>query len=518
MAFGRARSAALLALGLALAAAGVRAEPVVVSTKPDSVSVTLYRDPHRSVLHGIDPDEDMLNGFALVTETRTVDLPAGPVTVRFEGVASGIQPETALLTGIDTREKNQDRRLLSHRALVDAFTGQRVTLRRTDKRTGRVVEQPALIRSGANGVVVQTAAGFEALQCTGLNETLLYPHVPAGVSAKPVLSVTSGDQGGGRRTLTLSYLTGNFDWQADYVGELAPDGSTVALFAWLTLASRDDTSFADAQANAVAGRLAKVEREDESTGYVDPADRGAVIAECWPSGTSQPPPVVAPPPPPGDVMGAPVTAVAAEDTGSIIVTGSRIARQEALGDLKLYRIPFRVTVAARSQKQVAFLSKPRVAGELLYQSDAVGGNDSDHPRLLYRFRNRKEDGAGDPLPAGRVALFQTVGGRRMLIGETALTDKAVGEEVELNLPEATNVTVESEEGEEGRRWTAETLTVRNANPFPILYEARFTDDEETRFSHFGARVVRKDGRRVWRVRVPANGKVSLSFRKEELDS
>jgi hypothetical protein len=510
VAFGRAFFAALFALASAGEVAA--AVPVVISNGPDSVSVTVYRDPHRSPGSALDPTAEMLKGYALVTERRTVELPPGPVTVRFEGVASGIQPETALLAGLDTREKNQDRRLLSQRALVDAFTGQRVTLRRTDRKTGRTVEQPALLRSGANGFVVETASGFEALQCTGLNETLIYPGVPAGVSAKPVLSVTSGDQAGGRRTLTLSYLTGNFDWQANYVAELAPDGGTLSLFAWVTLASRDDTSFAGAQASAVAGRPAKVEGEEESRS--DEPDE--VIAECWPNPSRN-----VPQPPADSINSLPQSFASGggdDEGGFIVVTGSRIARLEALGDLKLYRIPFPVTVAARSQKQVAFLSKPKVRGELLYRSDVSGSSDGESPRLIYRFPNRKEAGAGDPLPAGKVALFQTVGGLRLLLGEASLDDKAVGEDVELNLPEATNVTVDNEDGAEGHRWTAQTLTVSNANPFPILYEARFANDSEARFTRFGRKLVQKDGRWIWRVRVPANGKASLSFRKEELES
>ena len=56
-------------------------------------------------------------------------------------------------------------------------------------------------------------------------------------------------------TVTLSYLASGFDWQADYVATLSEDGSRIDLFAWLTLASTDETSFVDADTQAVAGRL-----------------------------------------------------------------------------------------------------------------------------------------------------------------------------------------------------------------------------------------------------------------------
>ena len=47
-----------------------------------------------------------------------------------------------------------------------------------------------IYRSGSNGGgVLQTAAGIEALRCSGLAETLVYDRVPTGLSARPTLSV-----------------------------------------------------------------------------------------------------------------------------------------------------------------------------------------------------------------------------------------------------------------------------------------------------------------------------------------
>src|SRR3569623_1463113 len=270
----------LLLLLLLLLPASLPAAPAIVSAAPERVSVTLYRAPYRPPGVRIDPEEENLGGYALVTESRTVDLPMGPVTIRFEGGASGIQPETAILTGAEAREKNQDRQLLSKQALLDAFTGQQVVLRRTDAATGKVTQTRVRIRSAANGVVVETPDGFESLNCTGLNETILYPNVPAGVSAKPELSMARGDQPGGRRTVTLSYLTGNFDWQANYVADLSADASKVDLFAWLTLASRDDTSFVDAGTTAIAGRVSRADGDADFPQPQRPPYR--VIAQCWP--------------------------------------------------------------------------------------------------------------------------------------------------------------------------------------------------------------------------------------------
>jgi hypothetical protein len=527
------RCALRLLLPLVLAWTPAAAQQLVTSPGPDSVSVTVYRDPNRSTDDFIDMDEedDDLGGYALITETRTVDLPPGPVTIRFEGVASGIQPESAIVQGIDSKEKNQDGLLLSRRGLLDAFTGQRVVVRRTDRATGKATEEPARIRSGPNGVVIETAAGFESLYCTHLPQTPIFPGVPPGLSAKPVLSVTTGEQPGGRRQVMLSYLTGNFDWQANYVAELTPDARRVDLFAWVTLASQDDVGFTDAQANAVAGRVAREEQQDEVEDdrddyWEDYPDRA--FLNCWPSGTTGSPSYDQRL---GDVINdlpqvqAPIAIRSArfyglvgDDGADIVLTGTRIATQEELGDLKLYRIPFPVTIAPRSQKQVAFLSKSGVKGTLLYRSKVSSWGDAGDPELLFRFRNLEKEGLGQPLPTGQVAMFQTVGGRRLLLGETTIEDKAVGEEVELRLPEAAaNVDVDTEELKVRENWTGQRLEVSNANPFPIRFEAEFRNDDETRFERFGARMREKDGKSVWSVLVPANGRARLVYREVELD-
>ena len=69
----------LLLLILALvAAAPAVAQVLVESERVDSVSVTLYRDPGRG--EGPIPASGWPNGYALVTETRTISVPAGPFT------------------------------------------------------------------------------------------------------------------------------------------------------------------------------------------------------------------------------------------------------------------------------------------------------------------------------------------------------------------------------------------------------------------------------------------------------
>ena len=80
---------------LALVAAPVAAQPVVTSAGPDEVDVTVYRAPNRDLVEAF--DLEWLEGYALISETRRISIPAGESEIRFEGVAGGILPQSAIV-------------------------------------------------------------------------------------------------------------------------------------------------------------------------------------------------------------------------------------------------------------------------------------------------------------------------------------------------------------------------------------------------------------------------------------
>src|SRR3546814_18372052 len=100
-------------------------------------------------------------------------------------------------------------------------------------------------------------------------------------------------------------------------------------------------------------------------------------------------------------------------------------------DLKYYRIPFRVDVAAKGQKQVALLAKDAVPVEQLYAATlSYPGNMRPRPLTLrLRAQNDEAKGLGLALPAGMASVFATVAGQRLLVGEAKIGAQAKGERV-----------------------------------------------------------------------------------------
>ncbi len=515
---------ALLALvSIALAAGPAAARQIVTSPAPEAVSLTVYRAPSR----GDGPiDKNWPQGYALITETRTIRIPAGESLIRFEGVAEGLYPETAIVTGLPrgVREKNRDARLLSPAGLVDAYLKRQVIVARTDKATGKTVESSALVTAGPNGgVILQTEAGYEALRCTGLPERMRYGGAPEGLSARPTLSVITTSDRAVTARVVLTYMAAGFDWQANYVmnaAKLAP-GQRLDLdvFAWLTIANGGNQSFDNAQVMAIAGRPNRIGNAPLPKGLPP-----ALTLQCWPMQRtdqvpfrkpygdfwndaypieagedskimlrmSAVPPVMAAPLPPPMAAPAPVM----------------VAQQEDLGDLKLYRVPEPVSVNAKGQKQVAMIVKPGAKFERLYTGRAgIADGESRALAILLRGENKAARGLGLPMPSGQVMLFENSDHGPLLAGETTLRDRAVGDEVELTVGASGDVRYRfTQLGERGKQQSYR-LEISNARAEPVNVEIRIPFE----LAGYPKGVSRIDGLPTWKVSVAANGEASLLF-------
>ncbi|MEP7349122.1 MAG: hypothetical protein ABI668_04120 [Sphingorhabdus sp.] len=512
-----------MAISTSPAAAQTPAQTIITSPEPEAVSLTVYRGQK----YGNAPiNKDWPTGYALITETRTVTIAAGESVVRFEGVAEGMFPESAIVTGLPkgVKEKNRDARLLSAQGLVDAYLKRAVTLTRTNRATGAVRTQEAFITAGpTGGVILQTSDGYEALRCTGLPERMSFDKVPENLSAKPTLSVITQSDKPVTAKLTLTYMSAGFDWQANYVAQVQERGidgkGKVDMFAWLTLANGGNQSFLNANTMAIAG-----EPNRERRGAQPRPTGGPLTITCWPQQrTHQVPfrlgydPTVPPPPP------APAAMYAEADGENIIVTAQKrsrgamelaspvavvVAEQEDIGDLKLYRVPEPVTVNAKGQKQVAMLVKPGAAFEHYYSANVGNfGEDSQPMTLMLRGENKIDKGLGLPMPQGQIMIFENSNYGPLLTGESSLTDKAIGEEVEIAVGQSSDVRMQvtkmSEKGDR-QHWKVEISNARNS---PVNVEVEIPYQLRGNPKN----IPKVDGVPTWKTTVAANGDAVLYY-------
>jgi hypothetical protein len=465
---------------------------IVYSPRADSVAVTIY------------PDD-----LALITETRTVRLPRSGARLVIQDVADTLLPQSAVVTGLGRllAESNFDHNRLTPESLLMHSIGQSVTLLRTDPATGAVSRIPArILAAAAGGVVFETADGNEALQCSGLAEGLVFEAIPDDLYATPQLSMELAPGRGGDRTIQLSYLAHGFAWSADYVAHLDTAAGKMDLAGWATVTNSSGKVFDQAELQLVAGQLNVLDGEDGGSRAADDSRAaGSLPFEA-------PVPIAAPsaeagavrlrdcfavdPPEPADRrrgLGADLS-----DREYVIVTGARISREE-FGDYHLYRLPWRTDLGARQTKQLLFLEQAGVTIDRLYQVFVSGilspvvynrgyvssrergepSSSSAVPSIVIRTENTAAAGLGEPLPAGRIRVFETYDGHRILAGQATLADRPVGAPVEIEIARALDVTldVDFRPYQEVRDFLDADYQVINAKSLPIDIEVRHVADE-----------------------------------------
>jgi hypothetical protein len=534
-AVGTAASAAATLATAATGASGgikeVRADP------PSDLMVTVYRAPYRQTGS---IDLDSLEGFALVSETRLVHIPPGISRVRFEGVADGIEPVSALVTGLPGTviEKNRDAKLLSPSALLAASVGKPVELLRTNRKTGKTERRPGMILSDAGGgIVFKTDQGIEALRCSGLPETFSFEPM-ADLSARPTLSVEVRSPTAVTQQVTLSYLARGFDWAANYTADVSADGSHLALGAWVTLANSNGVGFPSARTQVVAGKV------NHQSGDVEPIDIGGpVLAQCWPRGSTSDFPMILALPRSRALNGiavnapAPMAAMRSLALQEVVVTGAKKVQQEQLGDLKLYRVPERTTLASRQSKQVRLMDLMAIPVTTIYQAEfAAGSSSSASAQRLLRTKNTRTNHLGLPLPSGSVAVFSERADERLLQHESGIRDIAVDEEVEIDAGDSPDVQVAFNreaswvEADKAKELplvpgvilrsinvdTAQKAEVTNGGPHEIQFELKVLIDEGARIVRADHPVAAKNGTAIFQFKVPANQTVTVRFQTQSV--
>ncbi len=527
---------AIAAAMLSLVAGPTNAREVVDASAPMKTAVTVYRDPSRQVDQSM--NRNMPEGFAMISETRRVTLPAGVSTIRFAGVAEGMVAVSAIVTGLPggTIEKNRNAELLSPAALVNGMLGNRITVTRTMPGSGKQISQEGIVRTRADGgLVLETAEGYEAVRCAGLPERLTFPSVPDGLTPQPVFTIDTRDEAGGTYDITLSYLAWGFDWQAHYVATLHEGGSAdrlrFNLLSWLTILNDNGQSFADAELMAIAGTL-NIESDFEE--LAEPPRAKPLRLTCFPIGSTSAGSAV---PYYGKIVPPPAlpTLALAESADTVIVTGYRrsealqsvpvamVASEEQLGDLKLYRVPEPVSVNAQGLKQVAFLNQKDVKGALLYEVicrpwPVFEPDLKSEASILLKTKNDKKHGLGMALPMGGITLFEPSASGDLLVGEERLRDYAVGQEIEIAMGPSVQVqgqcsrTSIARPIEDGARpWVTIKSVVTNANPHKATVRLNLGSYAEWEVQ--GLRKTRlKDGNRVAELSVPANSEREITFK------
>ena len=271
-------------------------------------------------------------------------------------------------------------------------------------------------------------------------------------------------------------------WKADYVANLATDGKSLDLNAWVTLTNRSGAGFDDATLQLVAGTVNRVR----------PADMRVMA------------------------MAAPAPARAK----------TQEATQEALLDYHLYSFERPTSIADNQTKQLALLSASAVpvrreyllAGNEYYYRDRYTQIGQKLKPAVFLELENKGGQLGKPLPAGIVRVYaRDSKGAAQFVGEDRIEHTAKNEKLKLRLGEAFDITAERKQTNykriadnatesawriEIRNAKDEAVTVKVQEPMPGDWEMV---QESQKHSKESARVA------AWNVVVPPGGTAVLDY-------
>ena len=426
------------------------------------------------------------NNLALVQDARQLEIASGRQVLEFKDVSAAIRPETVTLsaTGIAIDEQNFDYDLLTPQKLMEKAVGQQVRIVRTNPGNGAEVTETATVLAANEGVVLKIGDRIEVLRDDGLPTRVIFDKVPENLRAEPTLSVMVDSDHAGPRLATLSYLTTGLSWKADYVVLFDEKAEQLDLQGWITLNNTSGTSFKDADTQLVAGQVNGGGFNGYGGGY---NPRPGVVSAGMESNTG-----------PG----------------------------HDLGDLHIYTLPLRTTIAQNQTKQVSFLDASKVTAHKVYQYWANGFVSADNPSsamVVIDFANAGQSGLGAGLPAGTIRVYERdQDGKPKFIGENQIGHTPQGSELAIKIGDAFDVTVQptlvsdTKVSDLRSRYSMSYL-VRNARAEPVTVELR-----QAGVYGRNNRVVQESlkSRKIdaftdgWSVPVPANGQTILTFTLE----
>jgi hypothetical protein len=403
-----------------VAVAGILASgPAAADTSGYSLTVYSAAQPGQISTARLADYGANLPGYAVVRDGREMALPKGMGDVRFSDVAQRIDPTSVAFESLSdpagTRviEQNFQYDLVNNAKLLHRYIGQSISV---DQVRGDKVETvTGKLLSAEGGLILQRDSG-EVLTLTNY-ANIRFPALPGGLITQPTLVWKVDSDKGGKQDVRVSYQTQGMTWWSDYnVTERDAGGAcSMDLAAWVTLVNQSGGSYPNAQLKLVAGDVHRAPTPAPANPYPMMARAAAMSA-----------------PQPG-------------------------FSESSLSEYHLYTLGRRTDLPENSTKQLELF--PAVtgiacrkqlvftAGQLHgYQSGPFlnqdfGATDKGTVGSYLEFDNKKANGLGIPLPAGRVRVNQAnkADGALEFIGEDVIEHTPRNETVRIRLGNAFDV-------------------------------------------------------------------------------
>jgi len=395
-------------------------------------------------------------GYAIVRQTREIQLPAAMNSVQFSDVAALLDPTTVQFKSLTSpkntkvTEQNYQFDLVSQQKLLEKYIDKTITVEKTAGDKTQAVEGTLLSTDG--GLTLKNASG--GIQSIANYASVSFPDLPGQLITRPTLvwNITTGSPG--THKSEVSYQTQGITWWADYnliykEGKEANSG-TVDVSSWVSIINQTGAGFKNAKLKLMAGDVQTVASARQIG-----ATRAMMLKEM--------------------------------DAGA----AAPAFAEKAFFEYHLYTLDTPVDLPDNSTKQLELI--PAVADVPVEKTLVFAGNThygygggiyidqgygSETAKkkvdVFLKLKNKKELGLGVPLPAGRMRVNQRDDdGSLEFIGENTIGHTPRNEEVSIKLGSAFDVVGERKQTDykldTARKMADEdiTITIRNQKNKPV---------------------------------------------------
>lgn len=378
-------------------------------------ALTVYSSDYESLV-GIERAGAGMPGYALVARPLQYTLKTGRNSISFGGVPPSMDVEAALLRpaspGVTIESQRHMSALSGSRDVMEMVLGHRVTVEHTVG--GAKQTDSGTLLAARDGLTL--ALGDGRIKVIGDYDNFSIIDGASLLPREATLQWTVAAESDGTAEFLLSYPMGGMAWRAEYLAAIdAGEECRMALDGAALVANRSGVTFSQAKLTLVAGEPNRERRK------AAPELRMREVAQ-----------------------------MAADSAAGM-------PSRRSSGEYHAYDLPGTIRIANAATERVAlFPQRPSVACDRGYVVDS-GGPEWEPPRPMLDpgFRgqtgslpvavavtvdNTESAGLGQPIPAGRVRVFQG----NALLGESLLDHTPEGGELRLEVGKAFDLSAQRE--------------------------------------------------------------------------
>jgi hypothetical protein len=415
--------------------------------------------------------------LGMIAEVRSLDLNRGVKEYGFPDVPAQIDPASVQLKSLTAPGSV---RVLEQRFQFDLSGLDRFLSRYSGlsvlvtTREGEAFEGTLLDLQGGD-VALRLKDGAIRVVKSGALGTFLLRKAPPDLVETPTLFWLLDSSKPGKHDLRVHYLTRGMQWNADYVAKVDRGDEKMELSGWASIENRSGASFRNARVQLVAGDVHQT----------------------------------APPP-----RAMRMNMLAESDGMSKAAAGFQ---ETPFSDYRFYMLQRAATLADQSVSRLPLFSPAQADVRKEYSFDGKRDGKQVHVNLV--FENKKSEGLGIPLPAGKVRVYKTApNGSLVFTGEDRIDHVPEGEEVELFIGSAFEIVGERsvlETRQVSKRSREETVQVTVRNQTGKSVEVTVIEHFRGNWSFVGKPppIKKKEADKVeFQMKVPRKGEEKLQYK------